>query len=307
MDTSETHADEHPPGADLDAGWRHRLEAFAVRLVFGLFARLSLERASALGGWLGRTLGPRLPVSRQAENNLRRAFPEHSDREIKGIVCAMWDNLGRTAGEYPHLGEIDCYAADGPVEVIGAEYIDRLRDDGEPGFFFSGHLANWELLPLAAVQRGIELTHVYRRANNPLVEDIIQQARNRARGRHIGKGPSGAREMMATLHAGGHLAMLVDQKLNDGIAVPFFGREAMTAPALAQLARRFECPVVPARIERLGGVRFRLTVFAPLAVPKTDDAAADAFAAMREINALLEGWIRERPEQWTWVHRRWPD
>ncbi len=227
-----------------------------------MFTRLTLERASALGGWLGRSLGPRLPVSRRARDNLRRAFPDMEESEIERIVRGMWDNLGRVAAEYPHLGEIDCYTDGGRVEVVGTETLDRLRDEGTGCIFFGGHLANWELLPLAGVQRGVELTQVYRRANNPLVEDI---------------------------------------------PVPFFGRDAMTAPALAQLARRFQCPIVPARIERLGGVRFRLTVFPPLTVPKTDDADADAFATMREVNALLEGWIRERPEQWTWVHRRWPD
>ena len=101
--------------------------------------------------------------------------------------------------------------------------------------------------------------------------------------------------------------MLVDQKLNDGIAVPFFGRDAMTAPALAQLALKYRCPVVPARLERLDGARFRLTFQPPMELPDTGDREADVFETMRRVNAIFEDWIRARPEQWLWLHRRWPD
>ena len=101
--------------------------------------------------------------------------------------------------------------------------------------------------------------------------------------------------------------MLADQKMNDGIPVPFFGRPAMTAPALAALALRFDCDVLPARAERLAGAHFRLTVFPPLPLPRTGDSHADAAALMAQVNAILETWIRDRPEQWFWVHQRWPD
>ena len=101
--------------------------------------------------------------------------------------------------------------------------------------------------------------------------------------------------------------MLVDQKMNDGIAVPFFGRAAMTAPALAQLGLRYRCPVVPVRLERLAGCRFRVTIHPPLSFPDTGDQAADVRTTMTAVNALLEGWIRAGPEQWLWLHRRWPD
>jgi KDO2-lipid IV(A) lauroyltransferase len=101
--------------------------------------------------------------------------------------------------------------------------------------------------------------------------------------------------------------MLTDQKMNDGIPVPFFGRPAMTAPALAVLALRFDCVVLPARVERLGGAHFRLTVFPPLALPRSGDSHADAAALMAQVNAILESWVRDRPQEWFWVHRRWPD
>jgi KDO2-lipid IV(A) lauroyltransferase len=123
----------------------------------------------------------------------------------------------------------------------------------------------------------------------------------------IPKGAVAARRAIATLRRGAHLTMLADQKMNDGVAVPFFGRPAMTAPALATLALRFDCDVLPARVERLRGAHFRLTVFPPLALPRSGDPQVDAAALMAQVNATLERWVRDRPEQWFWVHRRWPD
>ena len=121
------------------------------------------------------------------------------------------------------------------------------------------------------------------------------------------KGAAAARRAFAALYRGGHLTMLADQKINEGIPVPFFGRPAMTAPALALLALRFGCDVLPVRVERLGGARFRLTVFAPLALARTGNQSADVAALTACVNATLESWIRDRPEQWLWLHRRWPD
>ncbi len=282
-------------------------EAAAAWLACGLFRALPLDLASALGGRLGRLLGPLSGVSRIAARNLARAFPEKSAAEIDAILRGMWDNLGRVVAEYPHLGAFDLYGDDDRVEVIGREYVDQLRDDGRGGIFISAHLGNWEIASLGATQRGVPLTHIYRSANNPYVERLLRRLRAPIGGVHFPKGAVGAKELIRALRKGEHLGMLVDQKLNDGIPVPFFGRDAMTAPAVAELALLFRCPVVPARVERLAGARFRLTIYPPLELPETGDRRADVAEAMRRINALFEDWIRARPEQWLWVHRRWPD
>jgi KDO2-lipid IV(A) lauroyltransferase len=172
--------------------------------------------------------------------------------------------------------------------------------------FFSGHIANWEIGMLAGVQHGISVAQIYRAANNPLMDRMIARFRS-ARGEFIPKGAAGARRAITALRRGTHLALLADQKMNDGIPVLFFGRPAMTAPALAVLALRFDCDVLPLRVERLDGARFRVTVFPPLPLPRSGEPHADAAALMAEVNATLEAWIRDRPEQWLWVHRRWPD
>jgi KDO2-lipid IV(A) lauroyltransferase len=283
-----------------------RLEALAAALAFGAFGVLPIDRASAIGGALGRVIGPFLGISRQARRNLKRALPELSDDEIGRIVAAMWDNLGRVAAEYPHLREIRVFEPGGRVETHGLEHIDRAVANGRRMTIFSGHIANWEIAMLAAVQYGIEVAQIYRAANNPLVDRMITRFRGDA-GELIPKGTVAARRAVATLRRGAHLTMLADQKLNDGIPVPFFGRPAMTTSALASLALRFDCDVLPARVERVNGAHFRLTIFPALPLPRSGNAHADVAALMAQVNAILESWIRERPEEWFWVHRRWPD
>jgi KDO2-lipid IV(A) lauroyltransferase len=175
----------------------------------------------------------------------------------------MWDNLGRVVAEYPHLRKICVFEPGGPVETHGFEHVDRAVGAGRRMIFFSGHIANWEIGMLAGVQYGISVAQIYRAANNPLMDRMIARLRS-DRGQFIPKGAVGARRAIRGLRRGTHLALLADQKMNDGIPVPFFGRPAMTAPALAVLALRFDCDVLPLRVERLDGARFRVTVFPPL-------------------------------------------
>src|SRR5690606_19539435 len=124
--------------------------------------------------------------------------------------------------------------------------------------------------------------------------------------RRVTKGQEGARQSVKFLKEGTSISMLVDQKMNEGIPVPFFGREAMTATAIARLALKFECPIVPVQVERLRGVKCRVTYYPPLTVPETGTMDEKIMHIMTQINQMLETWIRKRPEQWLWVHNRWP-
>ncbi len=283
-----------------------RLEGLGAALAFGGLGKLPIDRASAIGGALARRVGPFLGISKRARINLRRAFPDLADSAIEEIVAGMWDNLGRVAAEYPHLRRIRVFAPDGRVETHGFEHMDRAVAAGRRMIIFSGHLANWEIGALAAAQYGAPVTQIYRAANNPLVARLISRLRG-DRGEYVPKGSAGARRAVAALARGEHLTLLADQKMNDGIPAPFFGRPAMTAPALAHLALRFDCDVLPARVERLDGAHFRLTVFPPLPLPRGRGPHAAVAELTARVNAILERWIRDRPEQWLWVHRRWPD
>ncbi|MBB5519104.1 lysophospholipid acyltransferase family protein [Amphiplicatus metriothermophilus] len=304
-------AEETPlpaPRSNRPATIGHRIEYAATRFLFFLFGLIGVDRASALAGGFTRFVGPKLRrISARGEENLRRAFPDWSENAVRRAVAGVWENLGRTAAEFAHLDRFDPFAPDSRVEIVGAERLRAVAAGAGPAIFVSGHFANWEVMSVALKAAGVDYAVVYRAANNPLVDALIIETRARVMSRHqIPKGKRGARALVEALRAGRSLAMLVDQKLNDGIAVPFMGRPAMTTPAPARLALKFGAPVIPMGIERLAGARFRLTVYDPIAHAPTGDLAEDVRSLTILINEALEARIRARPEQWLWLHRRWP-
>ena len=169
-------------------------EAAGARLLLSLFAMLPLDTASAVGSRLACLIGPRLSVSNVARRNLGHAFPEKSADQIEAVVLGMWDNLGRVAAEYAHLGEIDVTDPNGRVEVVGVENVELLRDDRISGIFFSAHLGNWEIASLGAIQNGVPLTQIYRAANNPHMEPLMRSLRAPVGGTHVPKGSAGANQ-----------------------------------------------------------------------------------------------------------------
>lgn len=274
---------------------RYAAEAVLAYGLFFLFRLMPLDLASALGGWMGRTIGPRLAASRKARANLAAVLP---DADHEKIVVRMWDNLGRVLAEYPHLEKI----AATRVSVEGEEHLLRLRETGGPAVLVAGHLANWEIMGATALVRyGIDVTLTYRAMNNPLTEKLLYRARTLGgRIKASRKSREGAQQMLKTMRGGGVLGILIDQKNNEGLPVPFFGRTAMTSPAFVQFGRKFGCPVLPVRAERLEGARFRITACPPLTLSGSTEEA------IGEAHALLEEWIRQDPGQWLWLHRRWP-
>jgi KDO2-lipid IV(A) lauroyltransferase len=284
---------------------RYLVEGAGAWLLFTFFRVLPFDWASALGGFIARNIGLYLGLSNRARDNLRRAMPDLDPTQIERVVRGMWDNLGRFVAEYPHLSQIRIFEPGGRVEIAGLDEILSKRSDGKRYIFFSAHYGNWEIASRAASQAGFAIAGVYRAANNPIVDRLL--ARMRGDAELIPKGPGGARYAIASLKAGNHLSMLIDQKMNDGIPVRFFGRDAMTAPALARLALRFDATVVPVRVLRLKGAHFRLVAETPLALPRSGNSAGDTLALMTTVNETVERWVREHPEQWLWVHHRWPD
>ncbi len=299
-----------------------RLEAGVVRLALRLLRVLGPVGASNLCGAVARAVGPLLPVSRVAHRNLAWAMPELERAARRRVVRGVWDNLGRTVGELPHVAGLREAARSGPGWVIeGGEVLRALAERGGPAILVSGHIGNWEMLPAACARYGVAFSSLYRAADNPLVDREIVRLRQNALAASDGgpgmppgmptvpmfaKGSKGARQALAHLRRGGFLGMLVDQKMNDGIEARFFGRPAMTASALASLAVRTGCPVIPGYVERIGPARLRVIVEPPLTLAATGDAAADVLALTQAVNDRLEAWIRRRPETWLWLHRRWP-
>ncbi len=284
-------------------GLRYRLEAAALWLALHLFRRLGIQRASALGGFLGRRLGPLLAGrNRIARRNLQAAFPGIEARRMAAILAGMWDNLGRVVAELPHIHDLD----GARVETVSAVDLDRIAARRAGVIFFGAHFGNFDVATRLAARHRFALTMVYRRANNPLVERVVAAWRNKRGGAWAPKGREGARALLAALRDGGAIAIMADQKFNQGLAIPFFGRDAMTAPAIAELALERRVPLYPVRVLRRPGAHFQVTVFPALNIARSGDRQADIRAVLVAINRLLEDWIRERPDHWLWLHRRWP-
>lgn len=280
---------------------RYGLETALVYIVYYFFKILPAQTASSLGGRIMRAVGPHLGMSRKALNNIRLAFPEKSEQEQRHILLGMWENLGRVVGEYPHLKTVM-----ENIEVEGIEHIAPLRGTDKPAIFFGGHVSNWEVQPLGFKKIDFPLHVVYRKPNNPYVDGLLRKARGTGAKGQIEKGSKGARQILSSLRRGESVGMLVDQKMNEGIPVPFFGKAAMTGTGMAQFGLKLDLPLYPAKVIREKGLRFKMTLYPPLQIEKTGDAEQDVYNIMLKVNGLLEDWIREAPEQWLWLHRRWP-
>lgn len=285
---------------------RYGAEAAIFFLFMALFRVIGLEAASALGGWIGRNVFSHLPPDRVARANLAAAFPEKSETERDAIRRAMWDNLGRVVAEYPHLGKFSPLGGDPRITASYPPGVTPESFRGQPLMFLSAHLANWEMLPILGEQYGLDGAAVVRPPNNPYIADWIARQRSlNGPGSLLAK-QSAARRMFAQLRGGKALYILVDQKLREGIAVPFFGRDAMTTPAPAALALKTGARIIMAANRRTGGPRFHATISEGPAFTPSGDEARDVLALTAAITARIEDIIRADPAQWLWIHNRWP-
>jgi KDO2-lipid IV(A) lauroyltransferase len=285
------------------------LEAAAAAASLKILGALPPAAASRLAGGFAAAIGPLLPVSRVADANLQRALPDLDEAARTRIVRGVWRSLGQTAGEFPHLPDLR-QTTNGPGwDIEGRDALDAVLARGGPTIFFSAHIGNWEIFAPVSRAYGVSVPAFYRAAGNARVDALINAIRSRAAGAGVvnfAKGSAGARKAATHLAHGGIMAMLVDQKLNDGIEARFFGLPAMTAPAPAAFALRYRCQLVPAHCERIAPARLRMVIEPPLTLPETGNRTADILALTQSINDTLERWIRADPASWLWLHRRWP-
>jgi Kdo2-lipid IVA lauroyltransferase/acyltransferase len=274
-------------------------------------AKFDPDRMANFAAAFLRTVGPWLPEHRVGRDNLRAAFPKKSPAEIEAILRGVWDNLGRVAAEFAHLDSLWDYRLDRPAasriefSTRDMEIFQQLRDDGKPAFVFAAHLANWELPALAGQVNGLDSTIVYRLPNLGGVAQAIVNMRAGHMGKLIAGGPDAPFKIARALEAGSHVGMLVDQHYGKGVDVIFFGRRCKANPMLARLAHHFDCPIHGVRVIRLGGRRFRGELTEALKVPRDADGRVNIERTMQAITSVVEQWVREHPEQWLWLHRRW--
>jgi KDO2-lipid IV(A) lauroyltransferase len=296
-------SDKRRPWAQ-DLLWR--AEALGFDLFIGVVRLLGVDGASAFGGWLGRTVGPLSGAHKVATRNLKLAFPDKDEAWRAAMLKAQWDGLGRTFAEFPLMDKI--LPSTGRVEVVNQERLFQIAAEKVPVVFVSGHLSNWEVMPAAIVDSGVVCEMTYRAANNPYVDERIKASRFRYGVRLFApKGGDGARELLEGMKQGKSVALMNDQKFNSGVEGLFFGHPVRTAPGPSRLAIRFGTVLQPMSVQRTKGARFRAVVHDPIHLPNTGDRTADIEVGVKLVNAFMEERIRERPEEWFWVHRRWPN
>jgi len=280
-----------------------------VLALFALMRRLGPTRAPALCAAVARSLGPWTPVHRIGLANIRAAFPEKDKAWHDATLKAEWDNLGRVAGEYVHLNSLwdfdPSHPRQGRIQSDDVALFIDLLTDGKPALCFSAHLANWELAALAPPAYSMESAVVYRMPNNPIVAREIHRIRASSMGQLIRTRNQAPIEIAAALTAGKHVGMLTDQHFSRGVDITFFGRRCKANPAIARLARHFDCPVVGMRVIRRPEGGFTISGVGPLTLPRDASGRVDVALGTQMINDIVEGWVREYPGQWLWFHRRW--
>jgi KDO2-lipid IV(A) lauroyltransferase len=268
-------------------------------------------KTANLFGRIAGLIGPLTREQRIGRANLTAAFPEKSREEIETILAGVWDNLGRLAAEFAHLDHIwqhdPAFPEHSRIEIGPRthELFAQLQLDGKPALIFSGHLGNWELPAVAAVAHGLDGAVLFRRPNIASANRIIEELRAVNMGTLIPTGRDAPLRMAEALRKGQHVGMLVDQYFTNGVEVTFFGRGTKANPTLARLLRQIECPVHGVRIIRLPGHRFRAELTEELQPVRDASGQIDVQGTMQAITSVVEGWIREYPDQWLWLHRRW--
>ncbi|MEJ0023786.1 MAG: lipid A biosynthesis acyltransferase [Alphaproteobacteria bacterium] len=302
-----TAIDLAPAALEPPAPFQHRVEAAAFKLYLSHFKKMPFDKASAAGAnWLSK-FAPLTSKHTTMLRNLRLAFPNETETWREDVARGVWNQLGRSLGEFPHLHEITFAEGEARTEVIGREIFEMAKQSPNGAVFFSGHISNFELMPVGIVRLGVTCAMTYRAMNNKPVGKLVHEQRvmngtpdQFPKGRQAGVG------MMRTLRRGDAVAIMIDQKYNEGLALPFFGYDAMTGDVAARLALQYDAPLIPLSLRRVDGARFILRAHEPMRVDKAlprDQAVREASLKM---NAFLEDTIRAAPEQWFWVHRRWP-
>jgi len=287
------------------AKWRG--EVLAYDIVRAIMAFFTFNAVSGFGGWLFRIIGPKTSKQHIVMTGLRTAFPNASEDELLKISGDQWENTGRTFAEFPMLGRVRVFDKHSRVKVIGLDILESLRDSRIGAVLISGHFANWEIMAAVFSQAGLPVRVTYRPTNNPYFDKRIRSQRQKyGIDLMVAKsGARGAKELISALRGGDSVALLNDQKFNEGLSVPFFGTPAMTAPGPTRLALQTDSPIVPMFVRRVNKNQFEVEIYDPIELANSGDRAGDIKAGVLTITKWVEDRIIEDPAGWFWVHRRW--
>ena len=281
---------------------KYFIQFLIIFVFFLIFKILGLKFSSYISGKIVFIIGPFFRSRNLIRSNILKALPNSDENKIKKISKMMWQNYGRILAEYMFIKEFRRSKVKDNIEIIGQKKLDAIKESNDPVIFISGHFNNFELMAMHLEKSGINLAALYRPLNNKFLNFIMEKIRKKYICKNqIKKGLSGTRELIKCFKNNISVALMIDQRVSQGIKSNFFGQAALTTTIPAQFVKKYNCTIVPVYIERKNNINFKITIHKPLKY-KEDDTIENITL---KLNILLEKMICENPDQWIWSHNRW--
>jgi KDO2-lipid IV(A) lauroyltransferase len=273
-----------------------------ITFLFLLFKILGIKISSSISGKIFQIIGPFFRSKKLINENIKRAFPKISQDRLEEISKGMWNNYGKIFAEYMFLKNFRLDQKNSNIIIEGQEVLDKIKSENKPVVFISGHFSNFELMAMQIEKSGIKLSAIYRPLNNKFLNTIMENIRIKfICKKQIKKGIGGIKELVRLQKKNYSTALMIDQRVTEGIESNFFSKRAFTTTIPAQLVKKFNNPIVPIFIERIDKVKFKITIHKPLIFANNNSTQK----ITDELNKILEKMILQKPEQWIWTHNRW--
>ena len=281
---------------------KYFLQFIIIVFLFLIFKILGVKFSSFLGGKLFQIIGPAFRSKEIINNNIKRAFPDLNSKEINKIKSSMWNNYGRVFAEYIYMKNFRHGNLSKNISIEGEDILTNIKKQNQKVIFISGHFSNFELMAMQIDKLDLKIGAIYRPLNNIFLNKIMERIRKKYICKNqIKKGIGGLKELIKLNNEGYSTALMIDQRVSQGIKSNFFNEEAFTTTVPAQLVKKFNIPVVPIFIERYEGIKFKMKVFKPVHF-SVEDTIENITA---DLNKILEKMILDNPNNWIWSHNRW--
>ena len=286
---------------------KYFFEFISIISLFCIFKIIGLRNASNLGSILGRSIGPLFRSKKIIKQNIKIGLGEMDEKKESEIINDMWSNIGRTFAEYVFLKDFKFNKTNfDHMKIIGVNYLDEIKKNNEAVIFYSAHFANFELMAMELEKSGIKCAAIYRPLNNFFLNPLMEYLRMKyICPNQIPKGRSGMRQVVNRVKDNYSIALMVDQRVGEGLKINFFDQPAQTTTIPAQLALKYDCKLVPISLKRIEDVIFEMTVHQPYEILKTGNNDQDIKNITLKINQIIEKMVIENPNQWLWSHNRW--
>ena len=273
-----------------------------VIIFFFFFKIIGFKLSSALGGKLFEIIGPLFRSKNLINSNIKKAIPNIDSTDLNKMTKLMWNNYGRVFAEYMFIKDFRAGKLNSKIKIEGQEILNEIKNFNKQVVFISGHFSNFELMAMHLEKTGINLSAIYRPLNNIFLNNIMERIRKKYICKNqIKKGIGGMKKLINLMNSNFSTALMIDQRVTEGIKSDFFNNEASTTTVPAQLIKKFKIPVVPIFIERIDDTNFKITINQPINF--TNEMSIKNITD--KLNQVLEKMIVRKPEHWIWSHNRW--